>query len=146
MQYLGEYILQIENGKVVFPWKGTGVERMVWLVSASTYDTIETVHYTIVPASELEAYICETKKQDETFKILDRGDFILGEGGIWEVPERIRAYLQSDEIVLNGVGTFVEIMSVEDKDAYMLLLDELEEALTNAAIEEGLNYDHTNET
>ncbi len=146
MQYLGEYILQIENGKVVFPWKDTGNKKMVWLISVSTYDAIEMMHYTIVHASELEAYICETKKQDETFKILDRGDFDLGEDGTWEVPERILEYLQTDEIVLNGIGTFVEIMSVEDKKAYMMLLDELEEALTNAAIEEGLNDERANET
>ena len=60
-------------------------------------------------------------------------------GSAWNYIKTIK----TDDIIFCGVGSFVEVMSVEDMKNYKMLLCDLEEALKKAANEEGFYDEHT---
>ena len=143
MKYMGEYILKIENGQVVFPWDSLVETNRVWVASEFMIDEEKVVRYAIIEADKLEEYISENEQYSDRFKILSSGDFLLNPDNRWEVPKIILKHLKTYDIIFCGVDIFVEIMSVEDIDNYNMLVDELKKALSKAAIEEGLSDENT---
>ncbi len=143
MEYVGEYKLKIENGKVAFPWDSPVKKSRVWVASESMVDDAYVTNYAIINADVLEEYISENKQYSDKYKVLSTGDFLLDKNNLWKVPEIIMKHLKTDEIIFCGLETFVEIMSVEDMENYEKLLSDFEETLKKAAIEEGLYDEHT---
>ena len=143
MKYMGEYTLKVENGQVVFPWGSLVGTNRVWVASEFIIDEEKVIRYAIIEADKFEEYISENKQYSDKFKILSLGDFSLDADNLWEVPEIILKNLKTNDIIFCGVDTFVEIMSVEDMDNYNMLVDELEKALSKAAIEEGFSDENT---
>ena len=143
MKYMGEYTLKVENGQVVFPWGSLVGTNRVWVASEFIIDEEKVIRYAIIEADKLEEYISENEQYADKFKILSSGVFLLDADNLWKVPEIILKHLKTNDIIFCGVDTFVEIMSVEDMDNYNVLVDELEEALGKAVIEEGLSDENT---
>lgn len=129
MEYIGEYILKVKNGKVKIPWGFDKAEKGMWLAAESTIDDEKTTRYIIVEKNKFEKLMSESAEYNDDFKIVCKGDICTKNCGIWEVPETILKYLNEGDIVFIGMYDFVEIKSLTDMETERMLLEELIESI-----------------
>lgn len=127
MKYLGEYELQIENGKAAFPWVENADIKRVWIAFESMGDCKMESSYIIINSENVGGFMSEMKKSGQNFKILGQGEVLLDSEKMWDIPEIILEYLKTDEIFLCGAGTHIQIISSDDRKRYEWSEDEMEE-------------------
>ena len=111
--FLGEYRLSMENGRVLFPWRNVNFEdyKCVYFKNCGDGVVIFNVEY-------------EDEILDLDDVILYYDNFNLSSDGFWKVPEMIKKYLKSDEIILLGMRNFIAVLSRDDQERLMGCLDQ----------------------
>lgn len=120
--FLGQYTISIENGKIHFPWKDTDTEHLKCIYvkvtdADSVFDDIR-----IIKEEDKDGYLEEI--MGEKHELLYFEDFNLLDDGFWQIPDWLKEYLKSDEIVLFGDVECVAIYSTEEFAKREKALDE----------------------
>ena len=121
--YLGQYLIEIQNGKIEFPQKFCNEKEKLWAVICYTEGGESSSVYMIADSDSFAEYVSAQSKDVDAFEIKAKGKLLLDSCNMWEIPDIIADYLVTDDIVLLGAGAYIEIMSVKDMDT---LYNELE--------------------
>ena len=127
MKYLGEYELQIVDGKIEFPWKNDTDKNRVWIAFESMGDCKMESSCIIIDSEDVDNFMAEMNEFSQGFKILGQGEVMLDDKRLWNIPEEILSYLKTGEILLCGAGTHIQIISEEDRQRYELSDEDMEE-------------------
>jgi len=125
--YLGEYTADIIDGRVEFPWMVEGDKKLVWQISESTVEGVKSVNYSIIDTEQAGEYA--SGGDESSFKILHQGEFTVDDEDMWEVPEEMKDYFESGEIIFFGMGFMVEMMSPEEMEKYNDMMDDIEDIM-----------------
>lgn len=112
--YVGQYSIKIQNRKIEFPQKFRNEKKKLWAVISYTEDGAESSVYIIADADSFDGYVSAQSKEVDDFEIKAKGDLVLDSHNMWEIPDIVADYIITDDIVLLGIGTYIEIMSEKD--------------------------------
>ncbi len=118
MEYCGEYILNIINGKIMFPWETDSDKELLWLIYRCRDKSFEGTSIIIFNKNELDEFISASKEYYASVEVLHKGDFVRESNGTWKVPECITEHLKDSEIVFQGMGEYIEILTKDELSAY----------------------------
>ncbi|MBR3932287.1 MAG: hypothetical protein IKJ68_00050 [Clostridia bacterium] len=123
MEFLGTYTDQISNGKVEFPWADNCNQELIWVVLKVIANDYTETYCEICSPQEFKRGMSEREKHIKEVEILGKGDVIIDDDDMWQVPDAIADYLKTDEITFVGAYHFVEIFTEESMTQYKKFFD-----------------------
>ncbi len=116
MLYCGVHRLNIEKGKVIFPWKSKS--KRLWVVVKPSDDIAKEKMCFIMESADFDKLMEYHTEETKDVCIVAKGDFITDRHNVWTVPAEILECTGKGDVVFVGMDKQIEICNGERYDEY----------------------------
>lgn len=129
MNYLGEYLLEVKNGKVKIPWKDQQLKNAKWVLVETECGDSVSINLFIEPLEDPRKHLEEHIEEDMQIRIIDFGVMNLSSDYLWELPQQVKDFLEDNTIIFIGLEVDIQVMSKKQHEEMMIAEGELKALL-----------------
>lgn len=104
--FIGDYYCETSRNRIVLPIKNLTVWAIVETFEDSTCSGEGKTR--ILLSNDI------SKIQRDSIKIIESGECDIDKRGMWTIPDQVIRLLDSEQLVLEGLFTFAELMTCEE--------------------------------
>ncbi len=104
--FIGEYYCETSKNRIALPIKNLTVWAIVETFEDGTCSGEGKTR--ILLSNDI------SRLQLDNVKILESGDCVIDSRGLWTLPDQVIKLLDSEQLVLDGLFTYAELMTCED--------------------------------
>ena len=104
--FIGQYYCETSRNRIILPIKNI----TVWAI-------VETFEDDLGSGSGKTRILLSndiSKLRIDNIKIIESGECVIDERGMWKLPEPVIQLLDSDRLILDGLFTYAELLSLEN--------------------------------